>query len=76
MRSGEWGAKLADMPSEESIVLRLEVERDADPITGTLTDGAEDEQRFTGWLGLTNAIESIRAAHGQESRGDHEARRE
>jgi hypothetical protein len=48
------------MRGTESILLRLEVDRDADPITGTLTERGETGIRFTGWLGLTNAIESIR----------------
>lgn len=53
------------MGPDESIVLRLEVDRDADPITGTLTEGEAEGRSFTGWLGLTDAIEAIRAAHGQ-----------
>jgi hypothetical protein len=73
MRNGARREKLADMPSQERIVLRLEVDRDADPITGTLSDGAEDEHRFTGWLDLTNVIESIRAAHGQAAPGGDRA---
>ena len=65
MRSGERREKLTDVSGQESIVLRLEVDRDADPITGSLRDGSQHEQRFTGWLGLTNAIESIRARDGE-----------
>ena len=48
------------MSTEPRIVLRLEVDRDADPITGTLTQTGHAERRFVGWLGLTNVIESIR----------------
>lgn len=51
------------MGPDESIVLRLEVHRDAEPITGTLTEGDSEGHSFTGWLGLTDAIEAIRAAH-------------
>lgn len=48
------------MNPERRIVLHLEVDRDADPITGTLTHSGHLERPFTGWLGLSNAIESIR----------------
>ena len=50
------------MSTDEPIVLRLEVDRDADPITGRLTQPGHAERPFTGWLALTNEIESIRAA--------------
>lgn len=48
------------MSSEELIVLRLEVDRYADPISGTVTQGNQTVHSFTGWLALTDAIESIR----------------
>lgn len=41
-------------------MLRLEVDREADPITGTLAEPGAIGVPFTGWLGLTNAIETIR----------------
>jgi hypothetical protein len=53
------------MNSDESIVLRLEVDRHADPITGTVTQGDQVVHPFTGWLALTDAIESIRAVHAE-----------
>ena len=52
------------MNPDQRIVLRLEVDRDADPITGTLSEDEQPRHPFTGWLGLTDAIEDIRAAHG------------
>jgi hypothetical protein len=50
------------MSTDERIVLRLEVDREADPITGTLAQPGHAERPFIGWLALTNEIESIRAA--------------
>lgn len=55
------------MRGDQRIVLRLEVDRDAEPITGTLRHDADVERPFTGWLALTEVIESIRgAARGWE----------
>lgn len=45
----------------QPIVLRLEVDRDADPISGTLWLPGQARRAFSGWLALTDAIESIRA---------------
>ena len=53
------------MNPDHRIVLRLEVDRDADPITGTLSEDEQPRHPFTGWLGLTDAIEDIRVAHGR-----------
>jgi len=50
------------MSIDERIVMRLEVDRGADPITGTLTQPGHAGQPFTGWLALTDAIELIRGA--------------
>lgn len=59
------------MNPDQRIVLRLEVDRDADPITGTLCEDEQHRHPFTGWLGLTDAIEDIRAAHvGGTARAD------
>ena len=55
------------MSGDHWIVLRLEVERDADPITGTLTTDTHEERSFTGWLGLTDAIEEIRGAQAENA---------
>ena len=54
---------------DQRIVLQLVVDRDADPITGTLSENEQHRHPFTGWLGLTDAIEEIRAAHAPA--GDH-----
>jgi hypothetical protein len=40
------------------IVLRLEVERDADPIRGSI-EVAGGELEFVGWVGLANALGQI-----------------
>lgn len=58
------------MSIDEWIVLRLEVDRYADPITGTLAKGDAEERSFTGWLALTEAIEAIRTTHAETERGD------
>jgi hypothetical protein len=50
------------MTSDQPILLQLEVDRDADPITGTLSEDGKNWHPFTGWLGLTDAIEEIRAS--------------
>jgi hypothetical protein len=55
------------MSGAQWIVLRLEVERDADPISGILTSDTHEERSFTGWLGLTDAIEEIRAAQAKSA---------
>jgi hypothetical protein len=63
------------MNSHERIVLRLEVDLDADPITGTLSRSGHAEQRFTGWLALTDVIESIRTTSRAQAEPDQELRR-
>ena len=63
------------MSMDELIVLRLEVARNADPITGTLSEGARAGRPFTGWLALTDAIEAVREAHGPPANGDQAAER-
>jgi hypothetical protein len=55
------------MSRDHWIVLRLEVERDTDPITGILTTETREERSFTGWLGLTDAIEEIRGAQAENA---------
>lgn len=50
------------MSSHHVIVVRLEVDRDSDPISGTLSAAGQETRSFTGWLGLTDAIEEIRDA--------------
>lgn len=63
------------MSTDELIVLRLEVDRDADPITGTLSEGDRAGRRFTGWLALTDAIEAVREAHVPPANGHPAAER-
>lgn len=53
------------MSSDPRIVLRLEVDPEADPITGTLGGGDRERRPFTGWLELTDEIEAVRAAHAE-----------
>jgi hypothetical protein len=55
------------MSSEGPLVLRLEVDRDTEPITGTLSQPGHPKRSFTGWLALTDVIESIRAAENEQS---------
>lgn len=50
------------MSTDERLVLRLEVDLDAEPITGILAQRGHAGRPFTGWLALTDAIESIRGA--------------
>lgn len=65
------------MSSDQWIAVRLELDRDAEPITGTLTQGDEEARPFTGWLGLTDAIEAIRTAPPDAGSGaeEHEGHR-
>jgi hypothetical protein len=55
------------MDRHEPLVLRLEVDRDVEPITGTLSQSGHAKRSFTGWLAMTDVIESIRAASLDES---------
>jgi hypothetical protein len=48
------------MSTDGRIVLGLVVDREADPISGTVTQDGHMDRPFTGWLALTDAIESIR----------------
>lgn len=54
------------MNSHEPLVLCLEVDREAEPITGTLSQPGQAKRSFTGWLALTDVIESIRGASLEE----------
>jgi hypothetical protein len=42
--------------------LQLAIELDSDPITGSVSDGGQSAQPFTGWIELVAAIETARAA--------------
>jgi hypothetical protein len=50
------------------IVLRLEVEPDADPIRGSL-EGAGGELEFVGWVGLAEALGRICGGRGEQRLG-------
>lgn len=42
--------------------LELAIHIDSDPITGSLTHGAESSRPFTGWIELVAAIEAARSS--------------
>jgi hypothetical protein len=42
--------------------LELAIDIDSDPITGSVTDGAETSRPFTGWIELVAAIEAARSS--------------
>jgi hypothetical protein len=54
--------------TEPSDVLRLvlEVERDADPIRGTVADPGGPARAYVGWLALMGALDDLRGASGAE----------
>ena len=45
----------------DSLLLRLELERTGEPITGRLGDEDGESVSFTGWLELMAAVEAARA---------------
>ena len=53
------------MSADNRIVLRLEVDREADPISGTVIQSGQPDRPFIGWLALTDAIESIRGTSAE-----------
>lgn len=57
------------MTDPATLVLRLELDRNAEPIRGLLKTAADDlEVPFTGWVGLAAAIET--ALGEREKLGD------
>jgi hypothetical protein len=42
--------------------LQLAIDVDSDPITGSVSDGSQGAQPFTGWMELVAAIETARSA--------------
>lgn len=54
--------------SEPSTMLRLvlEVERDADPIRGSVAHPGGEARAYVGWLALIGALDRLRAASAQE----------
>jgi hypothetical protein len=63
--SGEVGhdlpPPLAGSVSGEHLHLKVAVERDSEPIRGTLDDGLVTTIEFTGWLELMSAFDTVRA---------------
>ena len=62
------GRTLAWM-TEPCDVLRLvlEVERDADPIRGTVAETDGPARAYVGWLALIGALDDLRGAPGTEA---------
>ena len=62
---------LVVMPKpSDALRLILEVERDADPIRGTVADPGGPARPYVGWLALIGALDELRGASGaQESCG-------
>lgn len=46
--------------------VRLDIDLDARPIAGVLTDGDGVATRFTGWLGLASALEDLQGSRAGE----------
>jgi hypothetical protein len=47
------------MTSENTRVVTLELDTDADPISGRMTEPGETSRPFVGWLGLAAALERV-----------------
>lgn len=45
--------------------LTLEIDSDADPISGRLREGVGPGEQFVGWLGLARALERVLGADAQ-----------
>jgi hypothetical protein len=50
-----------------STSLQLFIERDSDPITGSVTVGADHPQPFKGWIELVAAIERARSGQREQT---------
>ncbi len=61
------------MPAGDEIELALRIDLDADPITGWLTTVEGERCPFRGWIGLSAALERIRAGGGHEPEGAADA---
>jgi hypothetical protein len=48
--------------TEPTITLHLRISVDQEPIEGVLCDEHGHEEPFTGWLGLMERLEALRAA--------------
>jgi hypothetical protein len=59
MPSRHRGGRIAGVP--DRLQLSLEIDRDADPPVGSLSDEHGTSISFTGWLGLASALD--RALH-------------
>lgn len=49
-----------------NVRVSLELDLEARPIAGMLTDGDGVQTRFTGWLGLASALEGLQAARAAD----------
>jgi len=74
-----------DAPSgNRSLRLSMEIELDAEPIRGAVSISDGDRRPFTGWLGLSAALEALRGESGDDNGAElsevgaaaHEKRRE
>jgi hypothetical protein len=63
---GRAGAGHTRLMGERSEVLRLvlEVERDVDPIRGTVADPHGPARPYVGWVALIGALDELRGASG------------
>ncbi len=61
-----------DQPREDGAPIRvwLEVDLEGQPIEGTLSQPEGSSSRFTGWLGLTAALERLRTARQYGSKSE------
>jgi hypothetical protein len=50
--------------------LVLEVERDADPIRGTVAEAQGSARPYVGWVALIGALDELRGAGGDEQEED------
>lgn len=47
------------VPTDRHLELHLQIDPQADPITGRLSDAGHRSRAFRGWLGLAAAIEEL-----------------
>jgi hypothetical protein len=49
--------------------IKLAIDLDSDPISGSLSNGSGKLERFTGWIELVEAIEAARSENGEATPG-------
>jgi hypothetical protein len=54
-------------PKAASVRIYMDIELDAEPIRGTLGLTGAGTRPFNGWLGLSAALEAVRAGRGIDS---------